>query len=71
MSDSKKPVMFLVDGSSMLTTAYYGTLPMSVKQAKTEEEKQKYYKDIMMYKGKYINAIYTMTKNILKIMIVT
>ena len=67
MSDSKKPVMFLVDGSSMLTTAYYGTLPMSVKQAKTEEEKQKYYKDIMMYKGKYINAIYTMTKNILKI----
>ena len=40
-------VFLIVDGSSMLSTSYYGTLPVSVKMAKTEEEKQLAYQSLL------------------------
>lgn len=49
----------IVDGSSILTTNYYATLPKNILFAKTEEEKQKHYKEILQTKdGIYTNGIY-------------
>lgn len=60
--------MLIVDGSSMLTTNYYATLPKSILFAKTDEEKKAYFKDIMQSKdGKYTNAVYSTLKMLLKI----
>ena len=60
--------MLIVDGSSMLTTNYYATLPKSIMFAKTDEEKKAHYKDIMQSKdGKFTNAVYSTLKMLLKI----
>ena len=43
----------------MLSTSYYGNLPKSILFAKTEEEKEKYYEQILHTSdGKYTNAVY-------------
>ncbi len=34
------PKLLIIDGSSMLSTSYYGNLPKSILFAKTEEEKR-------------------------------
>ena len=61
--------MFLIiDGSSMLSSNYYGSLPNEVKFAKTEEEKQKAYSKIMQTTdGKYTNGVYASLRMILDI----
>lgn len=59
--------LLIVDGSSMLVTSYYGLLPKQILFAKTEEEKEKHYDQIMQYDGLYTNAMYAMTKTLLKI----
>lgn len=60
--------LLIIDGSSMLTTNYYGNLPKSIMFAKTEEEKEKYYDKILHNsKGDYTNALYGMLKTVLKI----
>ena len=47
----------IIDGSSMLSTSYYGNLPKSVLFAKTDEEKEKHYAEILRTsKGEYTNA---------------
>ena len=44
----------IIDGSSMLSTSYYGNLPKSVLFAKTDEEKEKHYPEILRTsKGEY------------------
>lgn len=60
--------MFLIiDGSSMLSTNYYGTLPFEVLTAKTDEEKINSYSRIMQTSdGKYTNGVFTSVKQILK-----
>ena len=35
------PMYIIIDGSSMLSTNYYGTLPREMLFAKTDEEKEK------------------------------
>lgn len=62
--------MFLIiDGSSLLTSSYYGNLPKEVLMAKTEEEKKANYNKILHSKnGKYTNAIYTMSKSLVKVL---
>lgn len=62
--------MFLIiDGSSLLTSSYYGNLPKEVLMAKTEEEKKANYNKILHSKnGKYTNAIYTMSKSLVKML---
>lgn len=58
----------VIDGSSMLATAYYGTLPKSILYAKTEDEEKLHYSEILhTSKGEYTNAVFTMLKIILKI----
>lgn len=61
--------MFLIiDGSSMLSTNYYGTLPFSVVTAKTEEEKIKHYGEILHTSdGIYTNGVFSSLRNILNI----
>ncbi len=60
--------LLLIDGSSMLVTNYYGNIPKAIMFAKTEEEKEKYYKDILQTpSGIYTNAVYGMLRTIMKI----
>ena len=56
----------IIDGSSMLSTNYYGTLPREMLFAKTDEEKEKLYHKIMQTKdGVYTNGVFTSVKQIL------
>ena len=58
------PELLIIDGSSMLSTCYYGNLPF----AKTEEEKEKHYEQILHTSdGKYTNAMFTMLRTLLGI----
>ena len=62
--------MFLIiDGSSMLSSSYYGNLPKQILFAKTEEERAKHYNKIMHAPdGTYTNGIFTMLRTVLKIL---
>ena len=56
----------IIDGSSMLSTNYYGTLPREMLFAKTDEEKEKLYDKIMQTSnGVYTNGVFTSLKQIL------
>lgn len=58
-----RPKLLILDGSAMISTAYYAVLPNEVKFAKTEEEKEKYfYKILHAPDGTYTNAIYGMVR---------
>ena len=51
----------IIDGSSMLSTSYYGTLPRAIMFAKTQEEKEALYPKILQTSdGRYTNGMYTM-----------
>ncbi|MBR3484084.1 MAG: DNA polymerase I, partial [Lachnospiraceae bacterium] len=61
--------LLLVDGSSLLTTQYYGNLPREILFAKTEEDKKKHYHKIMQTaNGIYTNAVYGFMRTLLKIL---
>ena len=56
----------IIDGSSMLSTSYYGNLPKSVLFAKTDEEKEKHYGELLHTStGEYTNALFTMLKTLI------
>lgn len=58
----------IIDGSSMLSTNYYGTLPREMLFAKTEEEREKLYDKIMKAPdGRYTNGVFTSLKQILNL----
>jgi 5'-3' exonuclease len=60
--------LILIDGSSMLSTCFYGNLPKDYYFAKTEEDRQKVLPKIMQNsKGVYTNGVYTMCKILLNI----
>lgn len=60
--------LILVDGSSVLSKNYYGTLPFEFKKAKTPEEKEKAMEKVMKTSdGQYTNAVYGMMKFLLKV----
>lgn len=61
--------LLLVDGSSLLTTQYYGNLPREILFAKTDEDKKKHYHKIMQTaNGVYTNAVYGFMRTLLKIL---
>lgn len=65
----KEEFLLIIDGSSLLSTQYYGNLPREILFAKTEEEKQKYYHKIMQTPtGIYTNAVYGFIRTLLKIL---
>lgn len=59
--------LLLVDGSSLLTTNFFGTVPMEYMKAKTDEDLEKARKKIMQVNGVYTNGVYGMMKALLKI----
>ncbi len=64
----KDKYLLLIDGSSLLTTQYYGNLPKEILFAKTDEEKEKYYDKIMKTrKGVYTNAVFGFMRTLIKI----
>lgn len=60
--------LILIDGSSLLSTHYYGMLPKPILFAKTEEEREKHYGKILQNKkGQFTNGAFGMTKAMLKL----
>lgn len=56
---TRRPLYLIIDGSSLLSTCYYATLPLEIKIQKTEEEREKLYGKLMHSKdGTYTNAVY-------------
>ena len=65
----KKDFLLLVDGSSLLSTQYFGNLPREIMFAKTTEDREKFYDKIMQTTtGIYTNAIYGFMRTFLKIL---
>jgi len=60
--------LLLIDGSSLLTTQFFGSLPKQILFAKTDEEKEKYFGKILQTSdGFYTNAVFGFVKYLLKI----
>ncbi len=65
----KKDTLLIIDGSSLLTTMFFGNLPREILFAKTDEEKEKYFYKIMQNsKGVYTNAIFGFFRTLFKIL---
>lgn len=61
--------LLIIDGSSLLSTQFFGNLPKEIMFAKTTEEKEKYFPKIMQTStGIYTNAVYGFLRALLKIM---
>lgn len=63
-----KEFLLLIDGSSLLSTQFFGNLPRQILFAKTPEEKEKYFDKILQTPdGFYTNAVYGFLKTLFKI----
>ena len=59
----------VIDGSAILVTNYYATLPNKLKFEKDKEKQKELYKEIMHNsKGQYTNAVYGFTKFLLNLL---
>lgn len=64
-----KDYLLIIDGSSLLSTQFYGNLPREVLLAKTPEEKERFFYKIMKTStGVYTNGIYGFLRMLFKIM---
>lgn len=64
-----KDYLLVIDGSSLLTTQFFGNLPREIVFAKTMEEKEVYFPKIMQTTtGVYTNAVYGFMRVLLKIL---
>lgn len=60
--------LLIIDGSSLLSTQFYGNIPREILAAKTIEEKEKFYHKIMQTsKGRYTNGIYGFLRTLFRI----
>ncbi|WCF11477.1 5'-3' exonuclease (plasmid) [Paenibacillus thiaminolyticus] len=59
--------LLLVDGSSLLTTSFFGTAPLEYQKAKTEEEIIEAKSKLMQVNGVYTNGVYAMVDKLMKI----
>ncbi len=61
--------LLLIDGSSLLSTQFFGNLPREILFAKTQEEKEAwYYKIMMTSKGVYTNGIFGFLRYLFKVL---
>jgi len=66
--ENNKDYLLIIDGSSLLSTQFYGNLPREILFAKTAEEKEKFFYKIMQNsKGVYTNAVYGFFRTLLRI----
>lgn len=64
----KNDYLLLMDGSSLLSTQFYGSLPKQILYAKTLEEKEAYFDKILQTTdGFYTNGVFLFIKYILKV----
>ena len=62
------PKFLIIDGSSMLSTSYYGNLPnLSFSQRQTRKKRDTYPEILHNLDGKYTNAMFTMLQNLLAV----
>lgn len=62
--------LLIIDGSSLLSTSYYGNLPKEAMYAKTDEEKEAAFSKILQTSnGVYTNGIYGFMKTLKKIIV--
>lgn len=62
-----RPKMLVIDGTSLLATCYYANLPMEIKTAKTEEEKEALYGNLLHSNdGVYTNGILGFCKTLVR-----
>jgi DNA polymerase-1 len=60
--------LLIIDGSSLLSTQFYGNLPKEILIAKTPEDREKYFGKIMKTsKGIYTNGIYGFLRTLFSI----
>ncbi|MBP5225256.1 MAG: DNA polymerase I, partial [Lachnospiraceae bacterium] len=61
--------LLLIDGSSLLSTNFFGNLPREILFSKDPAEKEKYFHKIMMTsKGVYTNAVFGFLRTLFKIL---
>lgn len=61
--------MLIIDGSSLLSTQYYGNMPRDVLMARSEEERAALYHKLMHTKsGVYTNGVYGFLRSLFKIL---
>ena len=64
----KSPKLVIVDGSSLLTTAFWGTAPNGMQRGKTEEDYRNFYGSLMKTStGIYTNAVYPMLSQLMNL----
>ena len=64
----KNDYLLLIDGSSLLSTQFFGSLPRQILFAKTIEEKEKFFDKILQTSdGFYTNGVFGFVKYLLKI----
>ncbi|MFF2531374.1 5'-3' exonuclease H3TH domain-containing protein [Brevibacillus sp. NPDC058079] len=59
--------LLIIDGSSLLTTSFFGNMPMAYKMAKTEAEYEKAKEKLLKIDGVYTNGVFAMMRTLLKI----
>ncbi len=60
--------LLLIDGSSLLSSSFFGNLPNEYKFAKTDEEKNKYLDKIRhSHDGRFTNGVFTMMASMLNV----
>ena len=63
-----EPYLLIIDGSSLLSTQFYGNMPPAVLMAKTVEEKERHFSRIMQTStGVYTNGIFGFLRYLLKV----
>lgn len=63
----RRKLLLIIDGSSLLSTSYYGNLPKEVMYARTDEEKEAAFSKILQTSnGVYTNGVYGFMKALKK-----
>ena len=57
--DKTNDFLLIIDGSSLLSTQFFGNLPREIVFAKTQEEKERYFHKIMQTRITSYNVCYT------------
>jgi 5'-3' exonuclease len=60
--------LLLIDGSSVLSSSFFGTVPMAYTRSKTDDEREAALLNVLKSPdGRYVNGVYTMMRTLEKI----
>ena len=64
----KRELFLIIDGSSLLSTSFYGTVGPAYLMAKTDEDREKALEKLLKTSdGRYTNGVYTFMKTLLNL----